>query len=133
MLRYLAVSVAVAGLLTVATAPAEAGSTTGTWKHWNPYMAQARPSTGTSRRAGGTRVRATAIAGSTTMAEATADTHGRLMDLPTGIAATSRAGEWQRQRAGARWWHARGSLRLHPATFQRAAVAAPDALTFSSG
>jgi len=43
MLRYLAVSVAVAGLLTVATAPAEAGSTTGTWKHWNPYMAQAAP------------------------------------------------------------------------------------------
>jgi hypothetical protein len=44
MLRYLAVStVAVAGLLTVATAPAEAGSTTGTWKYWNPYMAQAAP------------------------------------------------------------------------------------------
>src|SRR5215204_2388459 len=47
-----------------------------------------RPSTGTSRTAGGTRVRATAIAGSTTMAEATADIHGRLMDLPMGIAAT---------------------------------------------
>jgi hypothetical protein len=43
MLRYLAVStVAVAGLLTVATAPAEAGSTTGTWKYWNPYMAKNR-------------------------------------------------------------------------------------------
>jgi hypothetical protein len=44
MLRYLAVStVAVAGLLTVATAPAEAGRRTGTWKYWNPYMAQAVP------------------------------------------------------------------------------------------
>ena len=44
MLHFFAVStVAVAGLLAVATAPAEAGSTTGTWKYWNPYMAQAAP------------------------------------------------------------------------------------------
>src|SRR5829696_5987750 len=44
MLRQLAVSsLAVVGLLTVATAPAEAGRRTGTWKYWNPYMAQAAP------------------------------------------------------------------------------------------
>ena len=44
MFRYLAVStVAVAGLLTVATAPAEAGRRTGTWNYYNPYMAQAVP------------------------------------------------------------------------------------------
>ena len=44
MFRYLAVSsAAVVGLLTVATAPAEAGRRTGTWKYWNPYMAQAMP------------------------------------------------------------------------------------------
>ena len=44
MFRYLAVScAAVVGLLTVATAPAEAGRRTGTWKYWNPYMAQTMP------------------------------------------------------------------------------------------
>jgi len=44
MFRYLAVSsAAVVGLLAVATAPAEAGRRTGTWKYWNPYMAQAMP------------------------------------------------------------------------------------------
>jgi len=44
MFRYLAVSsAAVVGLLAVATAPAEAGRRTGTWKYWNPYMAQTAP------------------------------------------------------------------------------------------
>jgi hypothetical protein len=44
MFRYLAVSsLAVVGLLTMAAAPAEAGRRTGTWKYWNPYMAQAAP------------------------------------------------------------------------------------------
>jgi hypothetical protein len=44
MFRYLAVSsAAVVGLLAVATAPAEAGRRTGTWKYWNPYMAQTVP------------------------------------------------------------------------------------------
>jgi hypothetical protein len=44
MFRYLALSsAAVVGLLVVATAPAEAGRRTGTWKYWNPYMAQTAP------------------------------------------------------------------------------------------
>ena len=44
MLRHIAVSsVAVVGLLTMATAPAEAGRRTGTWKYWNPNMAYAAP------------------------------------------------------------------------------------------
>jgi hypothetical protein len=44
MLRHLAVSsLAVVGLLTVATAPAEARRRTGTWKYWNPYMAHVAP------------------------------------------------------------------------------------------
>jgi hypothetical protein len=44
MLRHFAVSsFAVAGLLTIATAPADAGQSTVTWKYWNPNMAQAAP------------------------------------------------------------------------------------------
>jgi hypothetical protein len=44
MLRHLAVSsFAVVGMLTLATAPAEAGRRTGTWKYWNPYMARPAP------------------------------------------------------------------------------------------
>ena len=44
MLRHLVVaSVAAGGLLTMAVAPAEAGRRTGTWKYWNPYMAQPAP------------------------------------------------------------------------------------------
>jgi hypothetical protein len=54
MLRYLAVaSAAVVGLLTVATAPAEAGRRTGTWKYWNPYMAQTAPPHWQRPRGGG--------------------------------------------------------------------------------
>src|SRR3954465_5545587 len=41
MLRYLGVSSAVLlGLLTAATAPAEAGQSTGSWKYWSPHMAR---------------------------------------------------------------------------------------------
>jgi len=41
MFRHFAVSsMAVVGLLTMAVAPAEAGASTGSWKYWNPYVAQ---------------------------------------------------------------------------------------------
>ena len=44
MFRHLAVSsMAVVGLLTMAVAPADAGAKTGTWKYWNPSLAQAAP------------------------------------------------------------------------------------------
>jgi hypothetical protein len=44
MRRHLAIpALAVAGLLTMAAAPAEAGRRTGTWKYWNPNMAYAAP------------------------------------------------------------------------------------------
>jgi len=44
MFRHLTVSsMAVVGLLTMAVAPAAAGAKTGTWKYWNPSLAQAAP------------------------------------------------------------------------------------------
>src|SRR3954449_2076321 len=45
MFRHFAVSsMAMMGLLTMAVEPAAAGATTGTWKYWNPSLAQAAPS-----------------------------------------------------------------------------------------
>ena len=44
MFRHFAVSsMAVVGLLTMAVVPADAGAKTGTWKYWNPSLAQAAP------------------------------------------------------------------------------------------
>jgi|SoiMethySBSTD1v2_1073268.scaffolds.fasta_scaffold3062802_1 hypothetical protein len=44
MFRNFAVtSLAVAGLLTAAALPAEAGASTGTWRYWTPYTAHAAP------------------------------------------------------------------------------------------
>src|SRR3954469_20521296 len=43
MFRHLRASMAVVGLLTMAVAPADAGAKTGTWKYWNPSLAQAAP------------------------------------------------------------------------------------------
>ena len=97
MFRHFAISsIAVVGLLTMAVAPADAGAKTGTWKYWNPSLAQAAPPyspIGMSSTEVGTRGAATVIADTKTIAEATPDTRDGLMGTPTATTITHPAGD----------------------------------------